>query len=211
MNLDVGCGWNFKGDVNVDLFLHRNIMDRQAEQTRYRNHKAYDKQVIPNLVCADCHHLPFRDNSFTKVFCSHLLEHKGVDAVETCKELLRVANGKLELSVPSQVAQSAHAELHDKAFTRSAFHLMFKQFKRKVTFQRFTWKFIMVPKTPMNVLHAVMCHPSFHGFPNPLHKLPCPVPTEIMCEVWKHQPRFFKLFDGTVIRDEKGIIWKNIQ
>lgn len=189
MNLDVGCGWNYRGDVNVDLFLHGNIARRKAEQKRYRNHKAYDKQVIPNLVCADCHALPFRDGTFKTVYCSHLLEHVGVDANKTCRELLRVANGKLELSVPSPLCFSAHAQLHNKVFTREAFHKMFRKFNRNVMLKRFNWQYALPRNVPKNLLRRFLLHRSLPIFGGKIRSLvlriPCLIPTEIVCEVWK--------------------------
>jgi len=174
MNLDVGCGWNYRGDVNVDLFLSREITVRHDEQIRYKNHKSYDKQRIPNLVCADCHQLPFREDTFNIVYCSHLLEHKGIDADQTIKELLRVANGKLEIRVPSPLANSAHAELHDKVFQPQTFHHIFKGFKRKVKLGRYSWKHAALP---LRILRRATYRASRY--------LPCPIPTEIICEVWK--------------------------
>lgn len=188
VSLDVGCGWNPKGTVNVDLFLHRTIANREAEQQRYRNHKIYDKKHIANLVCADCHHLPFRDHTFQTVYCSHLLEHVGVDANKTCLEMLRVANGKLVLQVPAALCFSAHAKLHNKIFTRDAFHLMFKRFTRKVWWARFNWEYA-IPKAhvPRNLLRRLLLHRSLFGgrIRRFTLRLPCFIPTEIVCEVWK--------------------------
>jgi len=52
--LDVGCGDVPKGDVNLDLFY-------------YGRGK--------NFVLGEAHHLPFRDETFTKVYSKHCLEH----------------------------------------------------------------------------------------------------------------------------------------
>lgn len=52
--LDVGCGDVPKGDVNLDLFYY----GRGA-----------------NFVFGEAQHLPFKDESFTKVYCKHCLEH----------------------------------------------------------------------------------------------------------------------------------------
>jgi len=180
VDLDVGCGWNYRGDVNVDLFLHKEIANRREEQQRYKNHKSYDKRRIPNLVCADCHHLPFREDTFNIVYCSHLLEHKGIDADQTIKELLRVANGKLEIRVPSPLANSAYAELHDKVFQPQTFHHIFKGFKRKVRLTRFMWKHAALPK--LGWRKWTLRHVVYHLPKN----MPCPIPTEIICEVWKN-------------------------
>jgi len=52
--LDVGCGDVPKGDVNLDLFY-------------------YGKGE--NFVLGEAHHLPFKDEMFTRVHCKHCLEH----------------------------------------------------------------------------------------------------------------------------------------
>jgi ubiquinone/menaquinone biosynthesis C-methylase UbiE len=52
--LDVGCGDVPKGDVNLDLFY-------------YGRGK--------NFVIAEAHHLPFKDETFVKVYSKHCLEH----------------------------------------------------------------------------------------------------------------------------------------
>jgi ubiquinone/menaquinone biosynthesis C-methylase UbiE len=52
--LDVGCGDVPKGNVNLDLFY-------------------YGKG--DNFVFGEAHHLPFKNETFVKVYCKHCLEH----------------------------------------------------------------------------------------------------------------------------------------
>jgi len=52
--LDVGCGDVPKGDVNLDLFYYRKGR---------------------NFVLGEAHNLPFKDETFTKVYSKHCLEH----------------------------------------------------------------------------------------------------------------------------------------
>ena len=60
--------------VNYSLVSHSNVR--------------YESTVTP-MVLADVHRLPFRDNSFDFVYCSHVLEH--VDSpIDACAELMRV-------------------------------------------------------------------------------------------------------------------------
>ena len=88
MILDVGCGANPQGDVNVELYPL--ISDHRAETINPR--------FIPNLVVADAHHLPFREDSFTRIIADNLLEHleRPLDAV---REFSRVAQ-RLTVYVP---------------------------------------------------------------------------------------------------------------
>ena len=179
MKLDVGCGHNPKGDVNVDLFLDRPIATREGEQKVYEEFKKRDVK-IPNFVCADCNNLPFRSQAFDEVVCHHLLEHVGVDLVQTCRELIRVAKGKVVISVPSEFCNTKYAQahggawLHDKILTPEAFHILFRQFERKVKYSRRKWHHI---RPPSKIVTFLLCRvPSW---------LPCPVPSEIVVEVYK--------------------------
>ena len=52
--LDVGCGDRPIGDVNLDRFF-------------------YGK--CENFVIAEAHYLPFKNNTFDRVYCKHCLEH----------------------------------------------------------------------------------------------------------------------------------------
>ena len=64
MILDVGCGCNPKGTVNIDLYL------KPIHRRGYLNpHK------VPNFIIADAHRLPLRDSCFTLVICDNVLEH----------------------------------------------------------------------------------------------------------------------------------------
>jgi ubiquinone/menaquinone biosynthesis C-methylase UbiE len=175
VKLDVGCGWSYRGDVNVDLFLSRTINSREQEQQRYQNHKINNKKRVPNLVCADCHYLPFRDNTFKTVVCSHLLEHVGVNHNQTCRELLRVANGKVVVEVPHPLSTSAKSTLHNKIFSASNFKRMFCRYKCKVWSNRYDWKLANLPFT---LMRRVARH-YLRG------RVPCPIPTQITCEVTK--------------------------
>lgn len=173
MNLDVGCGQNPQGDVNVDLFLHSNI------------HRLGDLKEIPNLICADCHFLPFKDKSFNIVFSSHLLEHKGVQLVPMCKESLRVAKNKVIIQVPNMFRKSKYSPAHDKIFSKDLFHKIFKNFKKKVSYCGYDWTQLYLPNGFLRKLINAK-KPNKFSIPNPLHFLPCPIPTELKVEINKN-------------------------
>jgi predicted SAM-dependent methyltransferase len=87
LTLDVGCGNRKMGDINVDI----------------------SRESKPDVVC-DIHFLPFRDSQFKLVYCYHVLEHQGVDPVKAVKELLRVANGTVEIQVPHWLSKNARKD-----------------------------------------------------------------------------------------------------
>jgi len=64
--LDVGCGHDPKGDINVDLFLNKS--------ERYDD-TSLNVKTIPNFIRAGACHLPFKDKCFVIVICFHVLEH----------------------------------------------------------------------------------------------------------------------------------------
>jgi len=89
--LDLGCGSFPKGDVNVDLFL---APIQSAEKL------PIEPKKIKNFVLADAHYLPFRDDTFTIVYSSHVLEHL-VNPYIALKEFKRVSRAVVYINVPS--------------------------------------------------------------------------------------------------------------
>lgn len=80
--LDVGCGLYSKGQVNIDI------------------KKANLKQKsVSNFVVADAQNLPFRDNCFSVIYSSHVMEHLP-NPLQALREWKRVA-GSVEIYTPS--------------------------------------------------------------------------------------------------------------
>jgi len=79
--LDVGCGDNPKGDVNVDLFFY---------------------VQCKNFIAADAHYLPFKNGVFERVYSKHCLEHleSPLRFFEEAKRVLR-NGGILECIYPT--------------------------------------------------------------------------------------------------------------
>lgn len=177
--LDVGCGEDYEGTVNTDLYPHDTL------RSRYYGKDGFQRKLskIPNFVKSDINNLPFQDNAFKIVICSHLLEHVGVDLMTASKELLRVAKNKVIIRVPSQVCVSRHAPSHDKVFTREAFDELFAKFQHKVKYQRFKLYLMMFP---FKIINRFLRAKNIGGIPNPFHYLPSPIPTEIQVEVLKY-------------------------
>ena len=82
LSLDIGCGVAPRGDVNIDI------------RRREISHK------IPNFLYADAVHLPFRGNTFRKVFLIEVLEHCE-DPLKVLREIYRVCYGTLCLTTPN--------------------------------------------------------------------------------------------------------------
>lgn len=83
MILDVGCGRETRGDVNIDV--DRDIIDELC---------------IHTFILADAHHLPFRNKMFSLVYCHHVLEHLK-NPIQALEEMKRVAKKTL-IYVPSE-------------------------------------------------------------------------------------------------------------
>lgn len=125
MILDVGCGTQPKGDVNVDLFL--GFTGHRQPPTVIDPHK------IVNFVKADALHLPFRDGGFHTVYSSHTIEHVS-NPVQFLRECIRVAKRKVVLKLPHRYWRrglrlrqpSGHKHYFTvKWFTKALTHYMF--------------------------------------------------------------------------------------
>lgn len=95
LTLDVGCGHNPQGHVNVDLYTKATI-HRGGDAS-----KDCDLQVrnIPNFVKADATHLPFRSNVFDEVYSHHAIEHVPKPFI-MLKEMVRVSSDKIFITCP---------------------------------------------------------------------------------------------------------------
>ena len=99
--LDVGCG---NGEITNDFCKERKIRvvgcDRSAAALAH---------VTVEKVRAECDVLPFDDGEFDLVMCSEVLEHLPKATLEkTVKELARVSNRYVLISVPYRETLAAH-------------------------------------------------------------------------------------------------------
>lgn len=74
--LDVGCGDNAKGDVNVDVYI--------------------PNPLPPNFLLASAELLPFKDNTFDIVRSAYVIEHN-LFPVQMIKEHFRVCRKKVKI------------------------------------------------------------------------------------------------------------------
>lgn len=113
--LDVGCGDRWSGDVNVDLWV--------GESPHLGPHrKSINPKNIPNFVKADANSLPFKDKSFNRSVCSHLLEHEGIQPIKVIKELVRVTRKSFYIEVPHRFRRKtwlrySQSESHARLFS----------------------------------------------------------------------------------------------
>lgn len=92
LSLDVGCGADPKGDVNIDAF----------PKDRKQDHREWNPKDVKNFIVADGHKLPFLDGVFDVVYSSHTLEHTHTP-FSVLKEMYRVSKDKVVLKIPSEM------------------------------------------------------------------------------------------------------------
>lgn len=80
--LDVGCGANPIGDVNIDAYHNRK--EQSLNSCNLKN--------INNFIFADAEKLPFRADIFDRLYASHVLEHirNPLDALKEWKRVAKV-------------------------------------------------------------------------------------------------------------------------
>lgn len=123
--LDVGCGHNFEGEVNVDLFVEATA--HRSEKGDMRSNTDVSLCRIPNFIQANCVNLPFKDNAFDEVVSNHLIEHIE-DPFGLLKEMVRVAkpNGTIRVTTPHKMSHNRKWILHQHSFNGKWFEKAFR-------------------------------------------------------------------------------------
>jgi len=103
--LDVGCGTNPKGDVNIDYRVGLTF-----ETTRDPKGDYLDTKRIENFVKGDVLHLPFKPNSFEEVYSSHVIEHVR-NPYKLLKEMIRVSKKTIEIKCPHRYGRFAKGHI----------------------------------------------------------------------------------------------------
>lgn len=87
------------------------------------NHKG-ELKAYAEVVRGDVRRLPFKENSFTKVICTEVLEHIKEDR-EAIGELARVTDGKgcVAVSVPTRASERLYGRLSAKYFRSPGGHI----------------------------------------------------------------------------------------
>ncbi|WP_287584907.1 methyltransferase domain-containing protein [Candidatus Borrarchaeum sp.] len=105
MILDVGCGDEPKGDINVDLFIKTCHLPAGV----YLRNKDVTKTKAD--IVADGNYLPFRADTFDKVISYHVIEHTKTP-FKFIKELVRVSKDEIEVKCPHKLSGTAKAPYH---------------------------------------------------------------------------------------------------
>lgn len=112
MILDIGCGHRPHGHVNVDLYAKATW---HRSEDRFPTDRSLIKKRIKNLVTANAHHLPFKDNTFSTVFSRNTIEHV-TNPVKMIKEMLRVSKHEVIIVCPHRYSDAAKSPPHHNFF-----------------------------------------------------------------------------------------------
>jgi len=115
--LDVGCGTNPKGTVNVDIF--RNGFNKQLGDQI--NGELMSAGTIDNFVLAHGESLPFKDESFDLVYSSHAIEHTQKPML-MLKEMCRIAKRKIIVKCPHRRGTGAKRPFHLSYLDEDSFY-----------------------------------------------------------------------------------------
>lgn len=117
LKLDVGCGGEPKGDVNLDLFLFED-----SPHTSQR----IEPREIPNFILGDATALPIRDKTFDEVYCFHVLEHL-FHPIACIEEMKRVSRSNVTIKVPNNPVMKEHRE-HLYSWSKSSLSNLISHF-----------------------------------------------------------------------------------
>jgi len=145
MILDVGCGSRPKGDVNIDLYIQPT---HRGDETT-----APDPKSIKNFILADSNFLPFRDESFSIVYSSHLLEHC-IQPYKVLQEFKRVSKAIVYIEVPYGPRNPNDCPFHLYSWdSNSLRHLLLKVFPHVTVYstERVAYN-LRQHRVPLNIL-----------------------------------------------------------
>jgi ubiquinone/menaquinone biosynthesis C-methylase UbiE len=117
VTLDVGCGNEGRGDVNCDLFTAGNNKYRHIQDGTI----IHEPRKIKNFIVSDALKLPFADNSFETVICSHLIEHIN-KPFALFRECVRVSKNQVIISCPHRYGEAVAGQLNPKFYFWSRKH-----------------------------------------------------------------------------------------
>jgi len=156
MKLDIGCGHNPQGDVNIDPFPSASS-HRSGDQRLVDDHPLLTKE-IPCFIMAFGEALPLRKRIFDEVYTSHTIEHSH-NPQEFLREVCRVTNGggTVTLSCPHRFApyrkmRKLHVNYFDLKWFRTAFRTLgFKIIRHRRTLRGFPHPCISLIQLPIDI------------------------------------------------------------
>jgi len=156
--LDVGCGEG----VTLNRIKQMKIGKKLEGVDNFDEAIKIGKETFPDLTLkkADIYDLPYKDNSFDMVLCNEVLEHleKPQHAI---KELMRVSNRYLLLSVPNEpwfqlanflrgrhITRLGNHPEHIQHWSHTQFEKFLKKNKLKIRDKKlpFAWTLLLVQK-----------------------------------------------------------------
>jgi len=124
--LEVGCGSGYLIGKLEDKYAVTGVDFNVEGMPRFNN-------PLTQLIECSATKLPFEDNSFDTVICTHTLEHV-LNIYKAIKELKRVCKNKLIVVVPKQRAYRYTFDLHVHFFPYEAmFENLMRSFDKKPT------------------------------------------------------------------------------
>ena len=176
LTLDVGCGSNPKGRVNLDLYYKRTphlVRDVEID-------------IKINFVRGDIHSLPFKDNSFELVNASQVLEH-ALHPTLAVREMKRVSSKYVTIDVPNLKKISTEENpTHIFSWSEYTFYNFLSQFFSEVYIAKIK---LAVPNSLLGNLRYGERSGTFIRFIEGLiNRLVQPPSLRAICKVQTHPP-----------------------
>jgi ubiquinone/menaquinone biosynthesis C-methylase UbiE len=138
LKLDVGCGHNPTGDVNIDPF--QEATSHRSGDQRSCDDYPIDVSKTPNFIKATGEAIPIRSEIFEVAYSSHTIEHS-IDPRKFLREICRVTKhgGVVKMSCPHRFEPSRRMKTqHINHFTSRWFRKSFKVLGFKIINTRTT-------------------------------------------------------------------------
>jgi len=151
--LDVGCGDNPKGNINVDICIGWSPQTgNQKDKLAFIN-----PRMIKNFVLASGEFLPFQSDCFERVVSFEVIEHAN-NPMQFLHELIRVSKSEIVVSTPHRYSISAKMPFHKHFFTRSWFVQACKKENVKIKSVKITYTYPFdfgIVKLPLARIHRM--------------------------------------------------------
>jgi ubiquinone/menaquinone biosynthesis C-methylase UbiE len=158
--LDIGCGSNPKGLVNIDAF----------PEERSQCWEEWDPKEVENFILSDANALPFREEVFDKVLCIHTLEHLP-RPIEALNEMKKACRGTIEIITPSEYNMDktkTHVYTWNPHTLRNLLEIVFDYVKTGYTYRsnilRRRGRFYKIFEIINIILSKICIRPEIYGY-----------------------------------------------